>query len=956
MFSAAKIASPTSSGYNLTRSLRFRASASAYLNKNFTIGTNPYKWTWSGWVKRGQLSSSNVYAFMAGYIDGNNYGSIGFSADQLYMSRIVAGAVTTIRVTNAVFRDPSAWYHVVFVFDSQNATLANRANIYVNGVLQTYATTGDPNPVGMFIGYTNNFIGTKGDSTCFFDGYMAEVNFIDGQALTPSSFGSYNSTTGVWQPAKYTGTYGTNGFYLPFTTVGGSTYAASFNGSSQSLSGTLASAIGSGNFTVEMWVNPNAVSNYNDWFGVTRGAGGFNVGTDAAGTLVFYSSSARQLNVAGVISASRYTHVAFVRNGTTLTGYVNGVSVGTATVSTNFSATGFFIGSLDNTQEFNNGLISNLRVTNTAVYTANFTPPSTALTAISGTMLLTLQSATIVDNSGNSISISNTGSVATSVAYPFVVDLGSDFSGNNNNWATNNISLTPGVTYDSMTDVPTLTSATAANFAVINPLAGSTNLTNANGNLQITSSATGGWNKTGTIAIPSGKWYWESVVNGGSGSDAGFGIYDNPNDGSGAPTGMYLYLAASGNKYSNATSAAYGATWTVGDVIGIAFDSSVGSITYYKNGVSQGVAFTGITGTYFPVFRITNTMVCNVNFGQQPFSYTPPTGFVALNTYNLPTSTVLQGSAQMNAVLQLGSSVTTGATLFSQLPYTYGMVWGKDRTSANNNQLVDTVRGTSNVIQSNTTAAETTYSAPTSTDSCVAWGWNAGSAAVTNTNGTITSTVSVNASAGFSVVTYTGTAVAATVGHGLGVAPSWIVVKGRTNVSDWRVYHSAVTLPNVLNLNTTSAAASDPAAFGSTAPTSSVFTLGTGNGTNASANTYVAYCWAAIAGFSAFGSYTGNGSTDGPFIYTGFRPRYIFVKRTDAGGSWHTIDTSRSPYNQVGVALYLDLSAAENADFNSDILSNGLKIRNSQSEINASGGTYVYAAFAENPTKYALAR
>jgi hypothetical protein len=210
------------------------------------------------------------------------------------------------------------------------------------------------------------------------------------------------------------------------------------------------------------------------------------------------------------------------------------------------------------------------------------------------------------------------------------------------------------------------------------------------------------------------------------------------------------------------------------------------------------------------------------------------------------------------------------------------------------------------------------------------------------------------------VVTYTGTGVAATVGHGLGVAPSWIVVKGRTNVSDWRVYHSSVALPNVLNLNSTAAAASDAGAFGSTAPTSSVFTLGTGAGTNGSANTYVAYCWTPIAGYSAFGSYTGNGSTDGPFVYTGFRPKFFMIKCTQTAdyGHWSIRDSSRSPSNIASQQLYANFAFSEDNEVTEyiDLLSNGVKLRGNLNGINGSGLNYIYMAFAENPLKYSLAR
>jgi hypothetical protein len=158
-------------------------------------------------------------------------------------------------------------------------------------------------------------------------------------------------------------------------------------------------------------------------------------------------------------------------------------------------------------------------------------------------------------------------------------------------------------------------------------------------------------------------------------------------------------------------------------------------------------------------------------------------------------------------------------------------------------------------------------------------------------------------------------------------------------------------------LQTTIASSTASSVWNSTLPTSSVFSIGTTSSCNSSGFTYVAYCFAEVAGYSAFGSYTGNGSSDGPFVYLGFRPRWFLAKLTSsAGGSWHLIDTSRSPYNQVGLGLYPNLSSAESSDFASDILSNGLKIRNTQSELNASGATYIYAAFAENPFKYANAR
>ena len=220
--------------------------------------------------------------------------------------------------------------------------------------------------------------------------------------------------------------------------------------------------------------------------------------------------------------------------------------------------------------------------------------------------------------------------------------------------------------------------------------------------------------------------------------------------------------------------------------------------------------------------------------------------------------------------------------------------------------------------------------------------------------------MSVNASAGFSVVTYTGTNVSgATIGHGLGVAPRLIIIKNRSSVEAWPVYHSSVGATKYLVLNTTAAEATSSTPWNNTAPTSTVFSLGNWNALNESGSNHVAYCWTPITGFSAFGSYTGNGSTDGPFVYTGFRPKFVMIKRTDSANNWVMFDSSRDTYNAVVNTLAADSSISEStfgSGYNIDFLSNGFKPRNTTGAENASGGTYIYMAFAENPFKNALAR
>jgi hypothetical protein len=337
-------------------------------------------------------------------------------------------------------------------------------------------------------------------------------------------------------------------------------------------------------------------------------------------------------------------------------------------------------------------------------------------------------------------------------------------------------------------------------------------------------------------------------------------------------------------------------------------------------------------------------------------------------TYAIP-----DGRTVMAATLYTG----TGAALsvsnaVNGVSFQPDFVWLKARSNAQNHTLYDAVRGTTKYLISNATTAETT-NAQTLTSfnadgfslgnafpndsgyTYVAWQWKANGAGVSNTDGSITSTVSANTTAGFSVVTYTGTGANATVGHGLGVAPAMVIVKGRSNARTWAVYNKNFTsAAYYIGLETTNQQLVDTTMFNSTAPTSSVFSVGTYN--SASANTYVAYCWAEVAGFSKFGSYTGNGSTDGPFVYTGFRPRYIMMKRTDGTGDWWMYDTSRSASNTASLVLYANSSAAEISDSNVDILSNGFKLRSATFQPNTSGGTFIYAAFAENPFKYANAR
>ena len=554
--------------------------------------------------------------------------------------------------------------------------------------------------------------------------------------------------------------------------------------------------------------------------------------------------------------------------------------------------------------------------------------------------------------------------------------LGYDTSGNGNNWTTNNISLTAGSTYDSMNDVPTLTSATASNYAVNNPSLGST-ATLSNGNLTIVV-GTSATKVLATIGMSSGKWYWEYSYTDLTG-DGSCGIATAQTTIAahvGSDAYSWGYIAGTGNKANNSTSTAYGASYTTGNVIGVAFDADAGTLTFYKNNTSQGTAFTGLTsGPYFPAFgdnAAGSSSTLWTNFGQQPFTYTPPTGYNALNTYNLPTPTIVRGNQYMDATLYNGIGVAN--TIMNAGSFQPDLVWIKDRSSNTSHRLQDTVRGVGNRLASDLTAAENADSSSItsfnsngfsvgtnvnyngSSDAYVGWQWKGGGTAVSNTNGSITSTVSANTTSGFSIVTYTN-ASSGTVGHGLGVAPAMVIYKDRTNATNWIVLHQSLTNMSTyyLTLNTSNAVTSGIALGGN--PTSSVIYTNTNIIQNSAAS--VAYCFAQIAGFSAFGSYVGNGSTDGPFIYTGFRPKFILTKDiTTSSYWWEMVDSTRSPYNFADKALYANVSDAEysSSTYNKNLLSNGFKISNTNGGDNTSGSTYIYMAFAENPFRNALAR
>ena len=340
-------------------------------------------------------------------------------------------------------------------------------------------------------------------------------------------------------------------------------------------------------------------------------------------------------------------------------------------------------------------------------------------------------------------------------------------------------------------------------------------------------------------------------------------------------------------------------------------------------------------------------------------------------------SSITKPTDYFNSVLYTGddTAIGSGGNAITGVGFQPDFVWIKRRTSdAAHHAWYDIVRGTTKQLGSSQNSAETTQSEGLTTfgtdgftvgslgrvnegggDTYVAWNWKAGGSASSNSNGSITSSVSANTTAGFSIVSYTGTGSVATVGHGLGVAPKFIIVKTRSLSNEaWPVDSRANSGITYLNETSTKGAYGDSSPFPSTAPTSTVFSIGTPNNTNGSGATYIAYCFADVKGYSKFGTYVANANTDGPFVYTGFKPAFVLVQNTSVAQGWFIMDNKRNTFNEVTKGLSPNTNSTENdssANNGCDFLSNGFKVRAvGTGDINhTSGNTYIYMAFAENP-------
>jgi len=725
--------------YQVPRSLRFNGT-SKYLSRTFSA-SNRKTWTWSGWVKRSSISSANNQtifgASAASPTDNTNLFNIQFTtADTLSLS----GGASEVLATSQLFRDTSAWYHIVVAFDTTQLTPSNRIKMYVNGsqvtslststyVIQDFQTAIN-SAVQHDIGGLLPFAGR------YFDGYITEVNFIDGTQLTQSSFGETDAITGRWKAKAYKGTYGTNGFYLNFA-----------------------------------------------------------------------------------------------------------------------------------------------------------------------------------DNSGTTLT-----------------ELGEDLSGNGNNWTPNNFSVTAGVGNDSLVDSPTnygtdsyntTVDNARGNYNTFNLLSKVTTAALTNGNLDAGASGIA----IGSIGMTSGKWYWEVTSTGGA-----------------TAVGMYSASATSTRSVA------------IGVTEGFRFDASAGTLDYTTNGSTFTSIATGLTSIpYFIYVSTAAATTASLNCGQRLFAYTMPSGYKALCTTNLPIPTIKKPSSYFDVLAYTGTGVSNS---ISSLGFSPDLVWIKNRGGAASHAIYDTTRGTQAQLSSDTTGDQVTSSSGLTTFGSN--GFTISTSTLVNTSGTQYVAWSWDQSTqdGFTISTYTGNGTNRTIAHTLGVAPKMLIVKARTTAGadqGWSVWHTSIANTSYLQLNSTAATATGADYWNSTSPTSSVFSVGTNVAVNASADTYIAYSFAEVDGFSKIGSYTGNAAADGAFVYCGFLPSFILIKSSTAIDSWLIYDNKRNTFNVASTNLVPNTTAADATISGIDFISNGFKLRTITTTPNAAQ-TYIFMAFAESPLKYARAR
>ena len=1020
--------------YEISKSLRFRNNG--YFTRTPITTSNRTTWTVSFWVKPSTLNSTITF-FGAG--NSATGGGAGFACG-LYNNnkfRFSAGGGVTFNYNSTVnFRDPTAWYHFVVVWDS-NASVANeRIRVWVNNTrINSWSTQTDPSQ-GASIDWNNSgatqYVGAENDAGTIVkhQGYMTEFHSVDGQALDPSYFGYTNAITNIWQPKRYTGNYGINGFYLPFndttnlyglgndkkstTSIGSyttgslTTSVSKFGGSAFSLaSGAYVMpggnpsgygthypthSVNGKDFTIEFWYKgqvsdtnfstsqDGVLTGYN--YIVSKGRTnsahrGWGIQLDSNGALgwdEFFAGSSSAVYTSGVnVLDNQWHHIAFSRSAGTIRIYVDGTQYGSGSINNNTDNSGYGIvinGMWDytngNTLTYKvGGTIDDFRMyTGIAKYTSNFVAPIVPLPIGEEDQYWGYVSCALPFNGTN-------GSAAIPAWIP-------------NYWDQNSFSLTTGTTYDSMVDSPSniFTSATdvggvvSGNYCTLSPLNGymnqqyyqaGTSVNQANLNFYDLGDAGNNNYCFGSMAVSTGKWYWEVTPTAG---------VQYVTTGISFRTDQTMYTGTIGGQgigYGNGSIYSFDATGTTrqssltvlanNQVLGIAVDADNKTIQFYIQGNAIGTAQSysaydtkgqGLVVPYATSANQTGAAAV-FNFGQRAFAYAPPAGYKSLCTTNMQAmGSSMVGNAAVTPHKWFDINLYGGTGAARNIPNSGcqpNLVWIQHRSAAENNNLYDSARGATSRLESNANDIQQYYADRlTSFNSD---GFSLGSG-YNNTAGTAYAAWQWKQSptAGFNIITFTGTQANQTISHNLGVVPNMIIVKNATgSLSDWAFWNTSLG-DNFLRLNTTATAQASTAngVFNVSSITSSVIAVGSSSLANQTSALMIAYVFAKVPGFSDFGMYVGNESSNGAVVYTGFKPKYVLIKSSTVATQWYQFDSAREPFNEVKFPLFADTAAAETTNtYGLDFLSNGFKIRAPNGYGLNNSGKYIYMAFAESP-------
>ncbi len=909
-------ASGAAEDFTVDRSLRFNRSDSAQLSRTFGSAGNRRTFTFSAWIK---ISfNSNTNAFFSGQKSGEGFFKFMFRDDhRIEINTSETGSDDSSQLkTTRKFRDPSAWFHLVVAYDTTQGTASDRVKIYVNGTQETAFDTGTyPSQNHQhIINIDGDYqIGNQIGTSNYFGGYMVEVNFIDGLQLDPSSFAETDATTGQWNPKKYVGSYGTNGFYLNFSDNSGTT--ATTLGKDSSGNGNNFTP---NNFAVSDSMPDTPTNNFatmnplNGYSGLSEGNLRFNNYNDSAG------NRSVQASIALPKSGKWYWEARYQESGT-------------GTVSTKYFG------------------LSQIQMA-----TGYITAPYVYYEGGSGT----LRNGNASDNKdGKQVWYNGTG-------VPAVLAIAVDVDNNSVEYFHNGSS-------QGTIPLPTLTSSQEYFFTWANTSGGSSSSLNDTFNFgadstfqgQISSGGNTDANGIGDFkyAPPSGHLALNSA--------------NLPDPTILLPNNHFNTLLYTGNGTDDRdiTGLNFQPDWLwikerSGSDNHLLFNSIIGTSDFLNsnNTNAQGNDPNALQAFNSDGFQVGTSSEINENTATY-VAWNWNAGDTDGKTY---TVTVVSDSGNKYRFDGFGTSAVTldlaeGGTYIFNYPSAHPLKFSttSDGTHGGGSEYTTGVTHNSSTQVTIVVAA----SAPTLYYYC---GSHSGMGGQVNTNstlgssnfdGTIQSTVKVNATAGFSITTYTGTGSSTTVGHGLGVKPDAIIIKCRSNTDNWMVYHNQKNggvdpEDYYLELNSTSAGPNSTVMLNDTAPTSTSVTIGSDNSVNGSSRTYVMYCFSGVAGYSKFGSYTGNGSSDGTFVFTGFRPAWVMFKSTSNAESWQIKDNKRVGYNDQNHTLFPNNTSTEYTTAQMDLLSNGFKLRNDGGGSNGSGETLIYLAFAESPFKNARAR